>query len=405
MKDQLIIGYDAKRIVSNATGLGSYGRTLVNDIARRSQSPDSALQLRLYAPDEGKERLRQVVSQSENIVFSVRKHRFPSQKTSFSAVENALWRTHGIIKDLQRDGVQLYHGLSGELPVGIRKSGIKSIVTIHDLIFLRHPEYYHWIDTKIYAWKFRQTLRETDHIIAISECTKRDIMEYGHIDESRISVIYQSYAPRFSVERPSPTHSLSGEGMAAANSKLYTLNSTLPNRYILSVGSIEERKNILLAVKALPYLPEEINLVIVGRHTKYTDQVIDYAKTHNLSHRVKILHGVTDEELPAIYVGAETFVYPSRYEGFGIPIIEAISMGLPVVACTGSCLEEAGGPDSLYVDPDDEQAMAQAIRQSLKGAEGREQRISRSREYIRRFEGQDVASQVVRLYQDLLERV
>jgi glycosyltransferase involved in cell wall biosynthesis len=397
MNDQLIIGYDAKRIVSNGTGLGSYGRTLVNDIARCTGSADSALQLRLYAPDEGKESLRQMVSQSENIVFSVRKQRFPSKKTTFSAVENALWRTHGIIKDLQRDGVQLYHGLSGELPVGIRKSGIKSVVTIHDLIFLRHPEYYHWVDTKIYAWKFRQTLREADHIIAISECTKRDIMAYGHIDEGRISVIYQSFAPRFSGECRT-------ENLESANSKLYTLNSTLPKRYMLSVGSIEARKNILLAVKALPYLPEDISLVIVGRHTKYTDQVIDYAKTHNLNHRVQILHGVTDEELPALYAGAEAFVYPSRYEGFGIPIIEAISMGLPVVACTGSCLEEAGGPDSLYVDPDDEQAMAQAIRQSLKGAEGREQRITRSRAYIRRFEGQDVASQVIRLYQDLLAK-
>ena len=383
MNNQLIIGYDAKRIVSNGTGLGSYGRTLVNDIARCAKSGDSALQLRLYAPDEGKERLRQLVSQSDNIVFSVRKHRFPSKKTPFSGLENALWRSHGIIKDLQRDGVQLYHGLSGELPIGIRKSGIKSVVTIHDLIFLRHPEYYHWIDTKIYAWKFRHTLREADHIIAISECTKRDIMEYGHIDESRISVIYQSYAPRF-------------------NNSLTSNLSPLTSRYILSVGSIEERKNILLAIKALPYLSEDVNLVIVGRHTKYTDQITDYIKTHNLSHRVQIFHGVTDEELPALYAGAEAFVYPSRYEGFGIPIIEAISMGLPVVACTGSCLEEAGGPDSLYVDPDDEQAMAQAIRQNLKGAEGREQRISLSREYIRRFEGQDVASQVIRLYQNLL---
>ena len=141
----------------------------------------------------------------------------------------------------------------------------------------------------------------------------------------------------------------------------------------------------------------------MGRHTTYTDQVINYAKTHNLSQRVRILHGVTDEELPALYAGAEAFVYPSRYEGFGIPIVEAISMGLPVVACTGSCLEEAGGPDSLYVNPDDAEGIAQAIRQSLKGTEGREERITRSREYIRRFEGQDVANQVVRLYQSLLE--
>ena len=377
MNDQLIIGYDAKRIVSNGTGLGSYGRTLINDLASHP------INLRLYAPDEGRKDLREQIVKHDNVTFC---YPHPSLFTFHSSLFTSLWRSHGIIKDLQRDGVKLYHGLSGELPVGIRKSGIKSVVTIHDLIFLRHPEYYHWIDTKIYAWKFRQALREADHIIAISECTKRDIMEYGQIDESRISVIYQSFAPRFN---NSPTSNL----------------SPLNSKYILSVGSIEERKNILLAVKALPYLPEDINLVIIGRHTKYTDQVTDYIKTHNLSHRVQILHGVTDEELPALYAGAEAFVYPSRYEGFGIPIIEAISMGLPVVACTGSCLEEAGGPDSLYVDPDDEQAMAQAIRQSLKGAEGREQRISLSREYIRRFEGQDVASQIIRLYQNLIKNV
>ena len=164
------------------------------------------------------------------------------------------------------------------------------------------------------------------------------------------------------------------------------------------MGSIEARKNILLAVKALPYLPEDLSLVIVGRHTAYTDQITAYLKANRLEHRVRILHGVTDEELPALYAGAEAFVYPSVYEGFGIPIVEAISCGLPVVACTGSCLEEAGGPDSFYVAPDDVEGMANAVRQSLKGAEGREQRILRSREYIRRFEGCDVAAQVIDLY-------
>jgi glycosyltransferase involved in cell wall biosynthesis len=291
----------------------------------------------------------------------------------------AVWRSHGIVSDLKHDGVQLFHGLSGELPIGISKSGIKSVVTIHDLIFLRHPEFYHWLDTKIYAWKFRQTIKEADHIIAISECTKRDIMEFGHVDESRISVIYQSCAPRFS-----------------------SLQHKDGERYILSVGSIEARKNILLAVKALACLPEDLKLVIVGRHTAYTDIVLDYVKQHQLEHRVKVMHGVSDDELPQLYAGAEAFVYPSRYEGFGIPIIEAISSGLPVVACTGSCLEEAGGPDSLYVDPDDEQAMAHAISLVLKRAEGREERIRRSQEYIRRFEGNDVAGQVADLYQRLL---
>ena len=384
--NQLIIGYDAKRVVRNGTGLGSYGRTLVNDIARCSETVP--LILRLYAPDKGRDDLRGQVISHDNLSFC-----YP--QSTHLPFGKSLWRSYGIVSDLKRDGVQLYHGLSGELPIGIRKSGIKSVVTIHDLIFLRHPEFYHWVDTKIYAWKFRQTIREADHIIAISECTKRDIIELGGVDESRISVIYQSFAPRFSA----PNH-----GDCPRDSSEAKIMGTVPviPRYILSVGSIEARKNILLAVKALPYLPEDISLVIVGRHTKYTDQVTDYAKANRLDHRVRILHGVTDEALPALYAGAEAFVYPSRYEGFGIPIIEAISMGLPVVACTGSCLEEAGGPDSLYVSPDDAEGMANAIRQSLRGAEGREQRIRRSREYIRRFEGQDVASQVIDLYQSLI---
>ena len=363
MTDRLKIGLDAKRIVRNGTGLGSYGRTLVNDLAAYP------LELCLYAPDQGRDQLRQQIRQQENVRFC-----YPAP--SHLPFSKALWRSKGIVSDLKRDGIQLFHGLSGELPIGI----LKSVVTIHDLIFLRHPEFYHWIDTKIYAWKFRKTIQEADHIIAISACTKRDILEYGNVDESKISLIYQSCAPKFT----SASAAKGGE------------------RYILSVGSIEARKNILLAVKALPYLPDDVKLVIVGRHTPYTDEVSAYAEKAGLSHRIRIMHGVSDEALPKLYAEAEAFVYPSRYEGFGIPIIEAISCGLPVVACTGSCLEEAGGPDSLYVDPDDAEAMAHAIQQVLRGAEGREKRIENSQQYIKRFAGNDVAGQVVELYRKLL---
>ena len=312
MSDLITIGFDAKRIVSNSTGLGSYGRTLVNDLA------DLDLRLRLYAPDKGRDDLRTQIKETKNISFC-----YPApSKLPFN---KALWRSRGIIKDLKRDGIQVFHGLSGELPIGISQSGMKSVVTIHDLIFLRHPEFYHWIDTKIYGWKFRQTIREADHIIAISECTKRDIIELSQ------------------------------------------------ERYILTVGSIEARKNILLAVKALPNLSDDISLVIVGRHTPYTELVKDYAKKNKLEGRIKIMHNVKD-----------------------------ISCGLPVVACIGSCLEEAGGPDCLYVDPDDVEGMAAALRQVLKGAEGREERIRRSRDYIRRFEGLDIAKQVAEIYSRLL---
>ena len=372
----MIIGFDAKRIVSNGTGLGSYGRTLVNDLARK----DEDMALHLYAPAPGRDDLREQIVKRENIKFC-----YP-EKNSLTS----FWRTKGIVKDLKRDDIQLYHGLSGELPIGIGKSGIKSVVTIHDLIFLRHPEFYHWVDTKIYAWKFRQAIREADKIIAISECTKRDIMELGGVDERKIALIYQSYATRFKAETD------------LQKQAEVSLRYQLPKRYVLSVGTIEARKNILLAVKALPYLPEDLGLVMVGRHTAYTDQVMAQAEKMGLSQRIHVLHGVPDEHLPVLYDMAETFVYPSRYEGFGIPIIEAIKCGLPVVACTGSCLEEAGGPDCIYVDPDDAEAMANAIRKTLHDAEGREQRIARSQDYIKRFEGNDVAGQIVDLYQSLL---
>ena len=382
---KIIIGLDAKRIVRNGTGLGSYGRTLANDLAGID-----GLDLRLYVPDMGRDNMRSQVAERENLHYCLPDYPLTSCLLPLASLKKAVWRSRGIVSQLQADGIQLFHGLSGELPIGIRKTGIKTVVTIHDLIFLRHPEYYNWLDTKIYAWKFRQTLREADRIVAISECTKRDIVELGGADPDKIDLIYQSCASRFSLE--------------ADPRKLEEVRQKydLPERYVLSVGSIEERKNTLLALKALHWLPGEVHLVLVGKKTDYLKSLIAYANKNNLSSRLHLLHGVPDEDLPALYARAEVFVYPSRYEGFGIPIIEAVRMGLPVVGCTGSCLEEAGGPDNLYVSPDDPEAMARAIISLQKGAEGREARIERSRQYVRRFENNDAAQRFAELYRSLI---
>ena len=373
------IGFDAKRIVHNNTGLGSYARTLVNDLA---EIVDAGTELRLYAPDAGNEQLRRQVVVSPHITYCYPQH----------APIKWLWRSHGIVNDLVTDGIDVYHGLSGELPVGISKAGIPSVVTIHDLIFMRHPEYYDTIDRTIYRWKFRRAIAEADRIIAISECTKRDIMFYGDVNPDRISLVYQSCNTFFKLRE--------------SEDKLQDVNARymLPPRYIVSVGTIEERKNIMLVVKALHRLPADLSLVIVGKSTSYGEKVRRYLAENRLSDRVLILEDVSNSDLPAIYQMAEASVYPSRYEGFGIPIIEAIQSGLPVVACTGSCLEEAGGNDSLYVDPDDVYGMADAIAKVLKGAEGREGRIQRAQDYIRRFEGNDVAHQLLDLYQQVLSK-
>ena len=375
------LGFDAKRLVRNGTGLGNYGRTLVRDL---SAVVPADWQLRLYTPDLGRDELRRQVPESERLQF-VTPSNYPLK------LQRDLWRVGPIVGDLRRDGISLYHGLRGELPYGLRKAGIRSVVTIHDLIFLRHPEYYHWIDTKIYARKFHVTCSEADRIIAISERTKQDIIELGGVSADRIDVIYQSCSPRFS------------EAATAQQVESVSSRYGLPTRFILSVGSIEERKNVMLAIRALRNLPEAIHLVAVGRPTDYSRRLLRSIDGSRLQARVHFLHGVPDADLQVLYQQAEVFVYPSRYEGFGIPIIEAIHSGLPVVAATGSCLEEAGGPDSLYVNPDDDEGMAAAILRSLRGAAGRERRISRSQEYVRRFEGTDVAGQVLDVYRRVLE--
>ncbi|MBW4758793.1 glycosyltransferase family 4 protein [Prevotella denticola] len=366
------IGYDAKRIVRNGTGLGSYGRTLVNDLA--PIMPDATL--RLYAPDAGRDDLRCQVQSRENVRFCYPRHlRFRLQRD--------WWRMKGVVKDLRRDGVELYHGLSGELPEGLSAAGIPGVVTVHDLIFLRHPEFYPALDAFFYKLKFRKMLREATRIIAISACTKRDILYYGDFPEDRIDLVYQSCSTRFS-------QPVSPSLLVEARRKY-----RLPQRYVLNVGTVEVRKNILLGIRAMAKLPADLHLVIVGRQTKYQKQLDAEIRKLGLGNRIHFLQGVPNTLLPAVYRQAEVFIYPSRYEGFGVPVIEAIQSGLPVVAATGSCLEEAGGPDSLYVDPDDADGAAAAV---LSAMENRTGMVERSRHYVRRFENQDVASQVLDVY-------
>lgn len=374
----LTIGYDAKRAVSNGTGLGNYCRTLLNDLG----TIDTTDSFRLYVPDLGRDDLRSQLDMPRNMSFVTPANKLVKPLRS-------LWRIKGIVNDLKRDGVDIYHGLTGELPLGLSEAGIKSVVTIHDLIFMRCPEYYNPVDVAIYKWKFRNAIRQANRIIAISECTRRDIMELGEIDDSRIDVVYQSCDTRFR-QQVSPEQK---QDVRARYS--------LPKRYVLFVGTIEERKNALLAAQALPYLSDEIHLVLVGRQTAYAKTITSFARQNGLANRIHMLSGVPTSDLYAIYQQAECFVYPSRYEGFGIPVIEAIQSRLPVIACTGSCLEEAGGPDNVYVDPDEPQEMAMAIKSITDNPDAARQIVTRSLDYIRRFENGNVAQEMLNVYRSL----
>lgn len=368
------IGFDGKRATQNFTGLGNYGRYIIKTLARFY--PQN--QYSVYSP-------KPAVNNQDFLSYpSVTFHHPENQLSS------ALWRSFGIVSDLKKSKTDLFHGLSNELPFGLNKAGIASVVTIHDLIFLRYPEYYPLIDRKIYDYKFRYAAGHANKIIAISEQTKRDIIHFFGTDESRIEVIYQNCNPSFLVKA-------SEEEKQRIRDLYY-----LPERFLLNVGTIETRKNALLIVKALKKLSSDIKLVIVGRETPYTAQIKNYIKSNRLEERVYFLKNVPFSALPIIYQLAEIFIYPSEFEGFGIPILEALSSGIPVIGAKGSCLEEAGGPGSFYVSPKDSTELAEAINMIFYDDKQKKSMISSGNEHLRQFSDDKIAEKLINLYKNLI---
>lgn len=355
------IAYDAKRAAQNGTGLGNYSRFVISSVYARRETEH--IDMRLYCPDPEKVPF---LSQLPSDI----KRCFPSGNWKHF---RSVWRVWGISSDLERDGIDLYHGLSNELPLNISQTRIRTVVTVHDLISVKYPQYFPWIDARIYASKIRKACRNATRIIAVSRRTKEDIVELFSVDPDKIDVVYQG------------CHSQFRQDVSEERQKEVRRKYALPEKFIFHLGSLEERKNLLLVVQALEHLPEDIHLVAIGKRTAYTEKVERYIVGHGLESRVHLFHKVPFEYLPAFYHSASVFVYPSRYEGFGIPLLEALCCGVPVIGATGSCLEEAGGPDSLYVDPDDAQELARNVAH-LFSDEGQVRKMrEKGREYASKF--------------------
>jgi glycosyltransferase involved in cell wall biosynthesis len=370
------IGFDAKRAAQNRTGLGNYSRFVIEALTRFA--PDERYVL--YIPNPNRTSSLNGIERAGNVEL-----RYP--QTAFWKKFRSLWRVWGMTSDLKKDNIRLFHGLSNELPLNIRKAGnTRSIVTIHDLIFLRYPEYYHYIDRKIYAYKFRKACRNADRIIAVSECTKRDIMSFFHIPEEKIDVVYQGCDAQFK------------QTVSESTKEEIRLKYRLPQRYILYLGSIESRKNLLLVAKALLHIQEPITVIAIGKRTPYADAVEEFLKKNRLEDRMRLLSNIPFKELPAFYQMATTFVYPSFFEGFGIPLLEALNSGVPVIGATGSCLEEAGGPHSIYIHPEDDKGLAKAIEQTLTDQSLREKMIEEGKKYALLFEAEKLTKDLLNVY-------
>lgn len=376
------IAYDAKRAMQNFTGLGNYSRTLLETLA--TYYPQH--QYQLFVPRD---------TQTSRIA-DLRDQKSVSIYTPFGAwpIMPALWRTAGIVRDIKKQDAQIFHGLSHELPVGLQRAGIRSVVTMHDLVHERYPEFYPALDRRIYTIKFRHACRTADSVVAISEQTRRDLIELYQVPPHKITVIYQSCHPQFGI--------IADQQNIARIKKKYQL----PNQYILYVGTINERKNLLGLIQALENLTDtqpELHLVIAGIGGTYAQKIQTYLdKRPHLNARIKWLPKQDFPDMPAVYQGAHALVLPSFYEGFGIPVIEALSGGTPVITSQGGCLAEAGGPNSLYINPADPTDIAAAIHHVVTNPTLRDQMRTVGLQHVQKFAPKSLADQWITHYQSIL---
>lgn len=362
------IGFDAKRLFNNFTRLGSYSRSIIDVLTQ--EYPEH--EYYLYTP---KVRLNDI---TRPYLHKEGCHTVQPQ----GLIKGSYWRTFRLAKDMKRDGIQLFHGLSNEMPAYMFHSGIPSVVTIHDVAFRTFPDRYHWQDRKIYDAKWKYACEHADRVIAISEMAKRDLMEFYNLPEHKVDVLYQSVDRRF--YEP------------AAKKKC--------NPYMLYMGSVFSNNDLVSAIKAIKMLSRELQipLVVIGKRS-YKKHALRHISEQGMEHLVIWKDNVKDDELHRLYANAELFFYPSLHEQHSLPVIEAALSGCPVITNSTDCLPGVGASYALYADHNDIACFSEQIAKVLSDSEFRQQLSLCGREYTSKtFNPVVLAHQLMDIYSRLV---
>ena len=284
---------------------------------------------------------------------------------------------------------ELYHATE-HLLLPLRAA--PTVLTVHDLIFRRFPAHHKPLN----RWYLNLTLplycRRANHIIAVSECTRRDLIAAYHLPPQKITVIDEAAAPRFRLQPP--------DTVAAVRARY-----RLPDRYLIFVSTIEPRKNLARLLAAFETLRAEgltDSLVIVGRRGWLYDDFFARLERSPARDAVIFPGYVPDADLPPLYAGAQACVFPSLYEGFGLPVLEAMACGTPVVTSSTSSLPEVGGDAALYFDPADVEQITETTRRLLRDPALREEMRARGLEQAARFSWARAAKETQAVYDAVL---
>ncbi|MFN5629335.1 MAG: glycosyltransferase family 4 protein [Bacteroidota bacterium] len=374
------IAFDAKRAFTNNTGLGNYARTLIQGLV--ANKPNNNYYL--FSPRKSPSAFLDFINSYNNVSIILPPSNFPT-------LFHATWRSFVIPNSYRKLDVDIFHGLSNELPLEFCKNKkTKKIVTIHDLIFVRYPKLYNAVDCRIYATKVKKACKSADLVVAISEQTKRDLIEFYHIPEQKIKVAYQSCNPIF-FDEPKENEL-----------NKFKKEFNLPADFLLYIGTIEERKNLLGLVKAIKQSKFDIPLVIVGNKRDYYKQVMQFVADNNFSDRLIFLENISTQQLMYLYNLAKIYISSSIFEGFGIPIIEALASKVPVIAHKDSCFPEAGGAYTEYTDVLNSELFSATIDKVLEDENLRKQMIEKGSEHVQKFTLNNTSTAMYNLYLELM---
>ncbi len=367
------IGIDFTSAARERAGIGRYARELVRALARR----DSPHTFVLFIPRDA---LADLVRWEWPRHFAL--VRAPLTERALAALWHRVRLPLPVEAFIGRTDV--FYSPDFLLPPTLAR---RTLVTVHDLSYVRVPECFPEVLKRYLNQSVPRAVRRADLVLADAESTRRDIVEVYAASPEKVRVLYSGVDPRFAPAIPA-------EEQQRVRTRL-----GLVRPYLLSVSTIQPRKNYARLIEAFARLKTECDLVIAGGKGWMYDEVYDAVDRLGLKERVRFAGFVSDEDLPALYAGATLFVYPSLYEGFGLPVAEAMACGVPVVSSDASSLPEVAGDAALYFDPRSVEAMAAALERALGDAEWREGARVRGRARIKPFTWDRAAQELLKHFE------
>lgn len=372
------IGFEAKRAFHNYRGLGNYSRNLIDGLINYGPIEN---RYHLFTPGNFKPEFKNWSEQLDS-----KKVEIHTPQSFLNKQLPSLWRSRFCLTDIKKLSLDVFHGLSHELPYGIHKLETLKVLTVHDLLFIRYPHFFNFIDRFNYYLKLKYSLMAADIIIAICEQTKKDIIEYFKIDEKKIKVVYQSAHPRFY------------DKWSSAQLLDIKNKYQLPNHFVLYVGALEPNKNVLNLLKAFSIVAPDIldlHLVLVGQGKKYKETLVSFVEQNQLKDRVHFISKAESRDLPGIYQQSSLFVFPSLFEGFGIPIIEALFSQTPVIVTEGGVFPEVGGDAVIYADTKHPESIANNIKLVCESKDLKDEMNEKGLLWVQKFKQENSAAHLI----------